>query len=55
LLLEELEVDDVEAAASSVKREVVLCNAEIDMNYLPSFIDFSEIQLPQSRGSPSYL
>jgi hypothetical protein len=48
LLLEELEVDDVEDAVSSVKREVALCNAEIDMNYLPSNIDFSEIPLPQS-------
>jgi hypothetical protein len=47
-LLEELEVDDVEDAASSVKREEVLCNAEIDMNYLPSYINFSEIQLPQA-------
>jgi hypothetical protein len=54
-LLEVLEMDDVEAAESSESRELALCNAEIDMNYLPSFIDFSEIPLPQSRGSPSYL
>jgi hypothetical protein len=48
-LLEELEVDDLEAAASSVKREEVLCNAEIDMNCHPFQRDFSENQLPNAE------
>jgi hypothetical protein len=55
LLLEELEVDEVEDAASSVKRLEVLCKLEISMTCNPFPIDFSEIQLLQSSGSPSYL
>ena len=55
LLPEELDVDDVEDAASSVKRLEVLCRLEISMNSDPFPIDFSEIQLLQSSGSPSYL
>ena len=55
LLLEELEVDDVEDEASSVKRLEVLCKLEISMKCDPFPIYFSEIQLLQRSGSPSYL
>ena len=55
LLPEELEVDDVEDEASSVKRLDVLCKLEISMNCDPFPIDFSGIQLLESSGSPSYL
>jgi len=43
LLLEELETDDV---ASSEKRELVLCNAEIDMNEYSFHTNFSWQQEP---------
>jgi hypothetical protein len=49
LLLEELEVDDVEAAASSVKRLAVLCKLEISMKVNPFHINFSEIRLPKAE------
>jgi hypothetical protein len=54
LLLEELEVDDVEDEASSVKRLEVLCELEISMTCNPFPIDFSEIQLLESSVFPSY-
>jgi hypothetical protein len=55
VLLDELEVDDVEDAESSVKRLEVLCTLEISMDHNPFPIDFSKIQLRQSSGFPSYL
>jgi hypothetical protein len=44
LLLEELEMDDVEDAESSVKRELVLCRLEISMNSDPFRANFPGFQ-----------
>ena len=55
LFLEELDVDDVEDAASSVKSEALLCIAEIDIACNPFPVDFPEQRSRWFDTAPRYM